>query len=259
MTARWARPWFALTALCVLAGVGIQLVLSAHNETFFGGSPVNRALNVFAYFTIQSNLLVGVICLVLAIRVDRTSTVFAVFRLTGLVAITVTFLVFHAVLARLLDLEDWAAVANLLQHTIVPVLAVVGWFAFGPRGLTSTRVVWWSIAFPLLYIAFTGIRGPLASNWYPYPFTDVHALGYLRVIVNGLWIALLFIALAAGAAFLDRKLDRDNHRHQSERVSSDRPESNRDRPDRRATSGRGSGTTSKRSPAVRPSGRNPRG
>lgn len=45
---------------------------------------------------------------------------------------------------------------------------------------------------PLLYIVFTAVRGPLAPNWYP--FIDVHALGDLRVLVNGLWVALLFVA-----------------------------------------------------------------
>jgi hypothetical protein len=135
MTARWARPWFALTAACVLAGIVIQLVVSATNESFFGGTAINRALNVFAFFTIQSNVLVGVVCLLLAIRTDRHSKVFAVFRLTSLVAITVTFLVFHVALSGLLDLDTWAQAANQLQHTVVPVLAVVGWISFGPRGL----------------------------------------------------------------------------------------------------------------------------
>lgn len=201
-----ARPWFAVTALCVVAGIVIQLVVSATTETFFGGSAVNRALNVFAFFTIQSNILVGAVCLLLALRVDRTSTVFAVFRLTSLVAITVTFIVFHVALSGLLDLDTWAQTANQLQHTVVPVLAVVGWIAFGPRGLIQRRVVLLSTVFPLLWMVFTAVRGPLSSDWYPYPFVDVHALGYLRVAINAVWIALLFVAIAAGAGFVDRRL-----------------------------------------------------
>jgi hypothetical protein len=206
MTARWARSWFALTAACVLAGIVIQLVVSATNESFFGGSAINRALNVFAFFTIQSNVMVGVVCLLLAVRTDRHSNAFAVFRLTSLVAITVTFLVFHVALSGLLDLDTWAQTANQLQHTVVPVLAVVGWISFGPRGLISARTIRWSVAFPLLWMVFTAVRGPLSSDWYPYPFADVHALGYLRVAINALWIAVLFIAIAAGAWFLDGKL-----------------------------------------------------
>lgn len=47
----------------------------------FGDSPLARTLNQFAFFTIQSNLIVGGTSLLLAIRPNRTSTVFSVFRL----------------------------------------------------------------------------------------------------------------------------------------------------------------------------------
>lgn len=203
MDAKWARPWFATTALCVAAGIVIQLFVTVPNEQSFGGSPLGRGLNIFAFFTIESNVIVGVTSLLLVLNQSRSSTVFKVFRLIGVVAISVTFVVFHVALSKLLDLDTWPQVANQLQHTVVPIMCVSGWVMFGPRRLTSARVARLTVLFPALYIAFTAIRGPLASNWYPYPFADVHALGYLRVIVNGLWIALLFVTVAAGATALD--------------------------------------------------------
>lgn len=209
MSQRWARPWFAVTAACVAAGIVIQLIVSANSSSFFGGSSLGRALNVFAFFTIQSNVIVGATCLLLALRPHRASSVFAVFRLTGLIAITVTFIVFHVALSRLLDLDTLAQVANQLQHTVVPIMAVVGWLAFGPRGLTSRRVATLTIVFPLLYVIFTMIRGPLSSDFYPYPFVDVKALGYPRVALNGVWIAILFIGIAAAATVVDRRLSDD--------------------------------------------------
>ena len=212
MNPRWARPFFALTAACVLIGVVVQLIVSANDESVFGGSAAGRAFNIFAFFTVQSNVIVGVTCLMLAIRVDRSSTVFKVFRLIGVVAITVTGIVFHVVLSGLLDLDTWAQVANQFLHTVVPILALVGWLTFGPRGLTSGFVVRWTVAFPLLYMVFTAVRGPLASDWYPYPFANVHDLGYLRVAVNALWITLLFIGLGAGGNALDRVLVRARSR-----------------------------------------------
>ena len=208
MDKRWARLWFAVTAACVLAGLIVEIAVTAPNHNVFGGSPINRSLNIFAFFTIQSNVLVGITSLLLALNPNRRSTAFAVFRLIGLVAITVTFLVFHVVLSGLLDLDTWEQVGNQLVHTVVPGLAIAGWVMFGPRGRTSPTVVRWTVAFPLLYVLFTAVRGPLASNWYPYPFADVHALGYFRVAVNALWIMLLFLALAAMAHALDRRLPR---------------------------------------------------
>ena len=205
---KWARPWFAATATAVLAGLIIQIGVASGDASVFGGTPVGRSLNVFSFFTIQSNLIVGVTTLLLALDPARSSTTFRVFRMMGLVGIAVTFVVFHVVLSRLLDLETWAEAANQLLHTVVPVLAIVGWFAFGPRGLTSGRVAKLTMLFPLFYMAFTLIRGPLNSDWYPYPFADVKALGYLRVIINAAWITLLFVALAAGATTLDKRLRR---------------------------------------------------
>ena len=205
MDPKWARPWFAVTAAAVLAGLIIQIGVSSGNTSVFGGTPLGRSLNIFAFFTIQSNVIVGAATLLLAINPSRSSAVFRVFRMMGLVGITVTFVVFHVALSHLLDLETWAEAANQLQHTVVPVLAVVGWLAFGPRRLTSARVAKLSVLFPAFYMAFAMIRGAFDS-FYPYPFANVTNLGYLKVVINGFWVALLFVALAAGATALDKRL-----------------------------------------------------
>ncbi len=155
----------------------------------------------------QSNLLAGATTLFLAIRRDRSSFVFAVFRMIGLVAITVTGVVYHVALASLFDLQGWDQLGNQLVHTAVPLLTVIGWVAFGPRRLTSRRVVYWSIAFPVCWLGFTLIRGAVV-HWYPYPFIDVTVLGYGGTALNCLWVALLLLGLAAGANTLDGKLSR---------------------------------------------------
>jgi len=204
--AKWARPWFAITAFAVAVEIVLTVTLAAQAKAGFFTTAGARVFNVFWFFTIQSNLIVGVTCLLLALNSDRASTVFRVFRLIGVVAITVTFIVFHVALSKLLDLDTWGQVANQLQHTVVPVLAVVGWIAFGPRRTTSRRIAELTVVFPLLYMAATMIRGPLARHYYPYPFTDVKTYGYLRVAINGVWIGLLFVALAAGATALDGRL-----------------------------------------------------
>jgi hypothetical protein len=133
--------------------------------------------------------------------------VFRVARLTGIVAITITFVVFHAVLKRLLDLESWALVADNLLHTIVPILAVIGWLVFGPRRLTSRRILWLSAVFPIAWCIFTLIRGAIVG-WYPYPFIDVNVLGYGKVFVNCVWIAVLYLGVAAALTTFDGWLDR---------------------------------------------------
>lgn len=207
MSPRWARVWFAATAACVAVGVSISAITAANNAGGHFHPAAARAANAFAFFTTQSNLLVGLGALLLALRLERGSTAFAVLRLSGLVAITVTGIVFHAVLAQTLDLKSWAVVGNELVHTVVPVMAVVGWLMIGPRGLVSRRVTWLSLSFPIGWLAFTLIRGAIA-HWYPYPFIDVTQLGYGRAVLNCVWVAVLMLGVAAGATTLDRCLAR---------------------------------------------------
>jgi hypothetical protein len=198
---------FALTALAVLIGLVTQLFVTANASGGFFPNTTSRTLNVFAYFTIQSNIIVGVTCGMLALRLDRGSTVFRVFRLDGLLCITVTFVVFRVALAGLHDLHGWAAFADFVLHGLVPVLCVLGWLAFGPHRTLTPTVAAWSTVFPLAWLGFTLIRGAFL-DWYPYPFIDVVAHGYGTVSVNSVFIAAFFVALAAGATALDRLLGR---------------------------------------------------
>jgi hypothetical protein len=202
-----ARLWFAVTGLCVIAGVAISVATAANNHGGHFHAPVERAFNTFAFFTIDSNLIVGVTALLLAWKPDRASPVFATFRLIGVVAITVTGLVYHVALARLFDLQGWDQLGNQLVHTAVPILAVLGWLMFGPRRLTSTRIALWSLAYPVAWLGFTLARGAFV-HWYPYPFIDVTTIGYGGALLNCLWVSLLLLALAAGATRLDRVLGR---------------------------------------------------
>jgi len=90
-----------------------------------------------------------------------------------------------------------------MLHTAVPLLGVVGWLLFGPRGLISWRTVALAFVYPVGWVAFTMIRGA-AIHWYPYPFIDVDDLGYARAAVNVVAVAAVFFGLAAAAYAYDR-------------------------------------------------------
>ncbi len=217
MAPKWARVYFGATAACVLAGVVINAITAADNNGAHFHPAAARAANTFAFFTTWSNLLVGLGALLLAVRLDRSSTAFAVLRLSGLVAIIATGVGFQAEFAqtlgtpdvglRALHLKGWVAVWNVLLHIVVPVMAVVGWVLIGPRRIVSRRVAWLSVIFPVCYLAFTLIRGAIV-HWYPYPFIDVTQLGYGRAALNCVPIPLFTLGLAASATVLDRRLGR---------------------------------------------------
>lgn len=204
MRERLGRVWFAATTLVVVVGVVVQLFAVETSGGRFTGAAA--LLNVFAFFTVMSNLLLGATSLMLAIRTERTSTVFWGLHLSAVLSIAVVGIVFHIALAPLYEFAGLAAVANVLLHTVVPLMGPIGWLVFGPRGRTNPRVVGWSIVYPVLWLVFTLIRGPLAGDWYPYPFLEVVAHGYPRVLLNSLLVAVLFLGLATGATALDKKL-----------------------------------------------------
>jgi hypothetical protein len=200
------RLWFAATAAVVAVGLVVQVIATARLNSGYFSSDASRVANVFCFFTVQSNLIVMLTSARLAVRLRRQPTWFWVLRLDGVVCIAVTFVVFHLALSSLQDLEGLARVADFLLHTASPVLCVLGWLLFGPRGRTSWRIVRLSVLFPVAWLAFALVRGPLVGGYYPYPFLDVGHLGYPRVLLNAAMVALLFLALAAGARFLDDEL-----------------------------------------------------
>lgn len=206
---RGARGWHVLTAAVTVAAVVLQLVLVVQ-----GGRVLDeveppglglRLARFVAYFTIQSNILVAVATTLLALSPDRDGAAFRALRLAATVGITVTGLVHFFLLRPLLDLAgaDWAA--DKLLHMVVPVLAVVGWFAFGPRPRVDGRAVAVAFAWPIAWLAVTlAVAG--ATRWVPYPFLDFRAEGWAHVAVVCIGITVLFSVLIAGFRYADRQL-----------------------------------------------------
>jgi hypothetical protein len=200
----YGRFYRLLTGL-VAVGIIINAIVAwrADHGRFSPG--YNRALNTLAFFTIQSNFMVGLSALLLSFNRFRRSTASATLWLSSLVAITMTGIVYHWLLAGLQDLRGLSLVGDLIVHSAVPILAAVAFFVFGPRGLITPRVVQLTLIFLVWWIVFTIIRGEIV-NWYPYPFVDVNDKGYPRVILNGIGMSLLYLAFGYGYMYLDRWL-----------------------------------------------------
>ncbi len=90
-------------------------------------------VNMYSYFTIQSNLLVLVSAVLLVIKPDRTGTVFEAVWMAGLVGITVTGVVFATVLEGAIELEGQELWNDRIFHYIVPAMAVIGYLVLRPR------------------------------------------------------------------------------------------------------------------------------
>lgn len=210
---RIARIVFGLTSAIVTFGLALQLGLSITappGEGAFESTP-DRIVNFFSYFTVLANIAVAVTTGLLAVRLDRRSTLFRTLRLDGLIAIAVTGVVFHLTLAQLQELTGWNAFADFILHTLSPILCALGWLLIGPRGQITRRVVLAAVIAPVCWLIYALVRGALVedrfgNDYYAYPFMNVQEHGYPVVLVNVALVALLFLAIAFGALALDRRL-----------------------------------------------------
>lgn len=211
-----ARLVFAVAAVLSLGGNALSFWIGSWKSTEppagagFSGvldSGWEHMLNQPTYFTFLSNFLVGFTSLLLAVRLDRHSTLFRVLRLSGVVSIMITGIVFNLLLRDAPPDTAIEAFNATLQHIVTPILTPVLWFVFGPRRQIPWRVVGLSTVIPLAWLAFTLLRGPLI-DWYPYTILDVPRLSYGGV--SGYIVAILglYVSLAVLLKGLDALLAR---------------------------------------------------
>ncbi|MDO8731414.1 MAG: Pr6Pr family membrane protein [Actinomycetota bacterium] len=209
-THRWL---FGANALLAWLGLAIALLLTilgtypntntiptlyGFNEVGSAGL-VGRVLDFFSYFTILSNIVVAVVATLLWRNPNRKSGLFRVLRLDSLIMITVTGLVYAIILAPKAQLQGWEYVSNTLEHYITPVLTVLVFILIGPRGLIRVRTIFLALILPLLWVAYSLLRGAVIDS-YPYGFLDAARYGYGTVMIN--LIGIVGIGTLFGFIFL---------------------------------------------------------
>jgi hypothetical protein len=197
------RVALALNALVAAVGLAIKFGEAATTADPQFSSVFGRVANELCYFTIESNLIVLAVCAALAWRPQRWNRVAGAPRLTGLVCITVTGVVYYAILASDQHYVGIAKVGDVLAHFVSPLLFIGAWL-LGPRGLLQHRHVGQSLVFPVLWVALTLVRGSII-HIYPYGFVDVAANGYVTVLITIVVMLAAAGALAAGAVRFDRR------------------------------------------------------
>ena len=152
--------------------------------------------NLFSYFTILTNLLIAVS---LTVQFFGTRSRLYIFFKNASVRSAITLyifivaLVYNTVLRGIVTLNGWNLLVDTLLHVIVPILYIIGWFIYVPKGILQWKngISW--IFFPLGYLIYSLIRGAI-YGWYPYPFLNVNDLGYPKVFINIAMMILVFFA-----------------------------------------------------------------
>ena len=128
------------------------------------------ALNLFSYFTIQSNLIVAVALIVATLGPKQSIQSAAMLR-AATFWILITGIVFNVLLSSVYHPTGLAALISVVHHTVTPLAMLANWIVFEEKGRTKIRDIGFWLAYPLVYLAGSLVRG-LIDGFYPYWFIN---------------------------------------------------------------------------------------
>ncbi|ASF06214.1 hypothetical protein NBRGN_054_00060 [Nocardia brasiliensis NBRC 14402] len=186
---RILRVAFGVLGAVALAWIPLR---DLHEDTFSIG-------NYFSFFTIQSNVL-GVLVLLIGGLVDPQSHRWQVVRGATTLYLLITGVIYAVLLANIdvMLTDRWI---NDVMHRVMPIVLVADWVLVPARarvGLSPRLIVLW-LVYPLIYGAYTLIRGPFV-DWYPYPFIDPRGQGYISLTIGLIVLTGVFTLLAVAIA-----------------------------------------------------------
>jgi len=195
----------AMTVLGWLA-LAIQMFLVVRIVTDAGQPPINGVINTLSYFTVLTNLLVATVVSASALRghsdtfLTRPSTMSA-----SALYIFVVGLIYSLVLRDLWEPTGLQRAADIALHDLMPILYVLYWLLFVPKGTLRWSQPFYWLTYPLVYFTYSLLRGALTGQ-YLYPFADVNALGYATVLVNGAVLLGAFFVLGLIVVTIDHAI-----------------------------------------------------
>jgi hypothetical protein len=180
----------------------VAVVALVADFDYVQGFTTFAAENWFSYFTTQSGM-AGVVVLaasgVHALRGGVEPPLMAAVR-----AVVISYVVVSGVVFGLIVLESSSQAyyvevpwSSRLLHFVIPAYALLDWTLAPGRPRVTWKAVGWAMLFPVLWCAFTEVRGPRVG-WYPYFFLDPAQVGVPFEIAA--WMSLVAGVLAGVTA-----------------------------------------------------------
>lgn len=225
-TPGWATTWTVLRlamAGATVAAIAAQLTKSVATAGELGRDVGTTIANFFSFFTILSNASAAVVLAWIAVWYLLRGRGAAVAEPTGLAValacvstyMIITGIVYNALLRGITLPQGSEPIpwSNEVLHLIGPLFLLVDVFVGPLRRALPWRSLWAVVAFPIVWVVYTMIRGPLVVNpvtgdpfWYPYPFLNPNAAGgWPSVVVYVIGIAIAIIAVGAFVLWWGRR------------------------------------------------------
>ena len=158
-------------------------------------------VNFFSYFTTIGNIFVPIVLgtsAVVLLLGRKPTPLLNFFRGMAVLIMTIIGIVYVVLLAGVQASEiPWV---NTFHHYIMPVVLIVDWIVQPPSSKLSPKAVLLWFILPVVYLAYTLIRG-VFTNFYPYGFLNPHVQhGYGGVAIY--CVVMLVAFLAFGFIFM---------------------------------------------------------
>ena len=159
----------------------------------------------FSYFTVLSNIFITIVFLFLGLyKKKKIPKLIIALYPPAVLYMTITGIVFWTILRNNHHLETIMWI-NLVLHAAMPIAVFIGWVLFSPRKYIPFKTAFAWLIFPLFFVFYTLVRGPIV-NWYPYPFLNPKIIGgyegvflYVLGILAGSFVVSLFIISISNA------------------------------------------------------------
>ncbi|OPX13874.1 Pr6Pr family membrane protein [Gordonia sp. i37] len=194
------RLWWIRLLRLGFAALGVAaLILLPIRQADVAGFTLG---NYLSYFTVLSNI-AAVCVLTIGAVFAPESVVWQWVRGAATTCMAITGIV-YALLLSGIDVNLNIEWINSALHRVLPLVLLVDWIVVRPRRLPAWS--WWSwLAIPLVYGVYTLTRGTVV-DWYPYPFIDPRAQGYLSMTMSMIVIVFGMAGLAFAVSWLGTRL-----------------------------------------------------
>jgi len=216
ITTQDKKNWYKALAVFACLGLSGSLILNIFNigpvpitdstlfQNHFGvKGALPRIIDFLSYFTIWSNILVAYVSIRLAKDPLDKRGKMPVLIPTSLLMITITGILYNALIAPVTPPKGWNIATSVVLHGIVPVLALVVWFKCGPRALFSAGKIPQFYIIPIIYLLYTLVRSSVIKQW-PYAFLDEASLGWAKWLITVAMIIVFGLVIIAILLPIDR-------------------------------------------------------
>ncbi len=208
-------------AVVTAAAIIAQAQVTIGGAVAAGRDVVTTVVNFFSFFTILSNVAAVLVLAWAAVwlfargRAAASEPRFLALALASVTTYMLVTGVVYNVLLRGIALPQGTTVpwSNEVLHVVGPLFLLADLFLGAKRRALRWRAIAAILVFPIAWVAYTLVRGPLTTNtvtgdpwWYPYPFLDPHGFstGYLAVAGYIVGIAIAITAFAALVVWVGR-------------------------------------------------------